>query len=69
MQRDLRSKGSILSTSHFVGLELSAQGKRRVQWLEKMRRPGPSSQRAEGAMLLSMGPHLKALGSHAKILN
>ena len=69
LQRDLRSKGSILSTSHLVWLELSAQGKRRAWWLEKMRRPGPSSQRAEGAMLLSMDPHLKALGSHARILN
>lgn len=69
LERDLRRKGSILSTSHLIGLELSAQGKRRARWLEKMRRPGPSSQRAEGAMLLSMGPHLKALGSDARILN
>ena len=68
LQRDLRSKGSILSTNHLVWLELSAQGKRREWWLE-MRRPGPNSQRAEGAMLLSMDPHLKALGSHARILN
>ena len=35
----------------------------------KMREPGLSSQRAVGAMLLSMDPHLKGLGSHGWILN
>ena len=69
MQRDLSSKESVLPTSHLAWLELSAQGKRRERQLEKMRRPGPSSPRAEGARLLSMDPHLKALESQGRILN
>lgn len=46
LQRDLRSKEGVPPTSHLAWLELSGQGKRREWWLEKMRRPGPSSQRA-----------------------